>query len=211
MTELRKQINNIVEDHQACLILAKSMNGTEVYEGTTATAEDIREGKTAYSNGKLIEGNLIVKDFNIKCDYVYQGWASAESGFQQSVTEIDNVKFATYAPVYAFANLIRLQKASNIDLTGVTNTTAMFSGCKALKDLTLLNTTQLNNMKSMFAEDCTSLSNESLNNILEMCTNSAVTSNKTLKYIGLTSTQAATCQSLSNYAAFIAAGWTTGY
>lgn len=56
MTELRKQINNIVEDHQACLTLAKSMNGNEVYEGTTATAEDILEGKTAYSNGELIEG-----------------------------------------------------------------------------------------------------------------------------------------------------------
>lgn len=58
MTELRKQINNIVEDHQACLTLAKSMNGNEVYEGTTATAQDIVEGKTAYSNGELIEGTL---------------------------------------------------------------------------------------------------------------------------------------------------------
>lgn len=62
MTELRKQINNIVEDHQACLTLAKSMNGNEVYEGTTATAEDIREGKTAYSNGELIEGIAQIGD-----------------------------------------------------------------------------------------------------------------------------------------------------
>ena len=62
MTELRKQINNIVEDHQACLTLAKSMNGNEVYEGTSATAEDIRKGKTAYSNGELIEGTLDVGD-----------------------------------------------------------------------------------------------------------------------------------------------------
>lgn len=58
MTELRKQINNIVEDHQACLTLAKSMNGNEVYEGTTATAEDILEGKTAYGNGEFITGTF---------------------------------------------------------------------------------------------------------------------------------------------------------
>lgn len=58
MTELRKQINNIVEDHQACLVLANSIKTSEVYEGTTATASDILKGKTAYSNGKLIEGIL---------------------------------------------------------------------------------------------------------------------------------------------------------
>ena len=35
--------------------------------------------------------------------------------------------------------------------------------------------------------------------------------NKTLKYIGLTSAQANKCKTLSNYSAFTAAGWTTGY
>lgn len=34
---------------------------------------------------------------------------------------------------------------------------------------------------------------------------------KTLKYMGISSTQATTCQSLSNWSAFTAAGWTTGY
>lgn len=58
MTDLRKQISNIVEDHQECLVLAKSVGSSEVYEGTTATEEDIILGKTAYSNGKLIEGKL---------------------------------------------------------------------------------------------------------------------------------------------------------
>lgn len=62
MTELRKQINNIVEDYNACKILAESMNFTEVYEGTTATAEDIALGKTAYSNGKLLEGTMVAKN-----------------------------------------------------------------------------------------------------------------------------------------------------
>ncbi|MGN1301209.1 MAG: hypothetical protein ACI4U9_01605 [Clostridia bacterium] len=34
---------------------------------------------------------------------------------------------------------------------------------------------------------------------------------KTLKYLGLTSTQATICTTLSNYQAFLDAGWTTGY
>ena len=57
-----------------------------------------------------------------------------------------------------------------------------------------------------------SISDESLNNILIMCTNATkITSNKTLKYIGLSSDQANKCKTLSNYEAFINAGWTTGY
>ena len=45
-----------------------------------------------------------------------------------------------------------------------------------------------------------------------MCANAtSYTGTKTLAYIGLTSAQANKCKSLSNYSAFIAAGWTTGY
>lgn len=32
MTELREKINNLVEDHQECLILAKSVGSSEIYE-----------------------------------------------------------------------------------------------------------------------------------------------------------------------------------
>lgn len=34
---------------------------------------------------------------------------------------------------------------------------------------------------------------------------------KILAYIGLSSAQATTCQTLSNWDAFVAAGWSTGY
>ena len=45
-----------------------------------------------------------------------------------------------------------------------------------------------------------------------MCTNATkISSNKTLKYIGLTQEQANICITLSNYSAFTSAGWTTGY
>ena len=59
---------------------------------------------------------------------------------------------------------------------------------------------------------CNQLETNSLNNIMQMCINAtSYTRTKTLKEIGLSSTQATTCQSLSNYQAFLEAGWTTGY
>ena len=53
-----------LKEYNDCLTLAKSVGSTEVYEGTTATAEDIREGKTAFSNGELVTGALEVFDQN---------------------------------------------------------------------------------------------------------------------------------------------------
>ena len=95
--------------------------------------------------------------------------------------------------------------------TNVTNMTAMLSNCTNLTEIPSLDTSSVTTMTNMFS-GCASLSDESLNNILAMCTNAVkITSNKTLKYIGLTSEQATKCTTLSNYSAFTSAGWTTGY
>ena len=95
--------------------------------------------------------------------------------------------------------------------TNVTNMTAMLSNCTNLTEIPSLDTSSVTTMTDMFS-GCASLSDESLNNILAMCTNAVkITSNKTLKYIGLTSEQATKCTTLSNYSAFTSAGWTTGY
>lgn len=73
-------------------------------------------------------------------------------------------------------------------------------------------TTVSGNLTDMFGF-CTSLSDDSLNNIMASLATVADTgtTNKTLAYIGLTSNQANKCKTLSNYSAFTAAGWTTGY
>ena len=74
-----------------------------------------------------------------------------------------------------------------------------------------LDTSNVTIMQNTF-NYCPNLSDESLNNILAMCTNAtSYTRTKTLKYISLTSEQATKCTTLSNYSAFTAAGWTTGY
>jgi hypothetical protein len=101
-----------------------------------------------------------------------------------------------------------------------------FDGCESLVNISVLDMSNVGSntsyghagnqqycMKEMFL-GCISLSDESLNNILQMCvnaTNVTTSTYKTLAYIGLTSEQATKCTTLSNYEAFIAAGWTTGY
>ena len=47
---------------------------------------------------------------------------------------------------------------------------------------------------------------------MQMCINAvAYTSTKTLSQLGLTSAQATRCKKLTNYQAFLDAGWVTGY
>lgn len=87
----------------------------------------------------------------------------------------------------------------------------MFSSCTSLKNVPLLDIKNVMNISYMF-NNCPLLTEKSLNNIMGMCISATkITSNKTLKYIGLSQAQATTCQGLSNWDAFVAAGWTTGY
>lgn len=114
-----------------------------------------------------------------------------------------------------FSSCTSLTSIPQLDTSSVTQMRAMFYGCSSLTtipQLDISSVTNINNFTSVF-DGCTSLSNESLNNILYMCAHSAITttSKKTLKTVGLTQAQATTCQSLSNYSAFTSAGWTTGY
>lgn len=98
-----------------------------------------------------------------------------------------------------------------LNTSNVTSASYFCCGCTGLVNVPLLDFSKLTSVSYMFT-NCTQLSDESLNNILAMFTNATgVTSNKTLKWAGLTEEQAAKCTTLSNYAAFTAAGWTTGY
>lgn len=113
-----------------------------------------------------------------------------------------------------FAGSQNLESVPLLDTSNATNMSSMFSSCYKLKDVPVFNTLKVNNMEYMFA-DCSSLTDESLNNILEMCTKSAITisSRKSLSNMGFTSTNypATKIQGLSNYQDFISAGWSIGY
>lgn len=125
MTELRKQINNIVEDHQACLTLAKSMNGNEVYEGTTATAEDIREGKTAYSNGELITGTS--KNYNGEYLTTISTGTSSQSGAIKLIKQLPNLTLSSDNASYMFKDCINLESVElTVNSTSLSNMSYMF-------------------------------------------------------------------------------------
>lgn len=110
-----------------------------------------------------------------------------------------------------FFECSNLRRIPLLDTNKVTNFFDTFSGCTNLVDVPLLDTSNTTIFYETFGQ-CTNLSEESLNNILMMCTNAVkVTQDKTLKEMGLTSAQANKCKTLSNYSAFTAAGWTTGY
>ena len=130
---------------------------------------------------------------------------------------------------------------SNLDTSGVTDFQNMFSGLKLITTIPTIDTSYATTMQQMFLNcnnlitiplldtsklssrnsfvnifmNCANLSNSSLNNILQMCANATTYNSKsyvkTLAHLGLSSEQATTCQGLSNYQAFLDAGWTTGY
>lgn len=109
----------------------------------------------------------------------------------------------------AFMNCYVLTEIPTIDTSRCTNMRQMFNNCKALVTVPQLNTSKVTDMYAMFDSN-TKLSDESINNILGMCANAtSYSGDKTLAYIGLGSLYLTTSriQNMSNYQAFIDAGW----
>ena len=133
-------------------------------------------------------------------------------GSCSNLTSIPLLDTSNVTDMYGtFTGCSNLTSIPLLDTSNVTNMYGTFSACPALTTVPVLNTSHVTDMTDMF-DVCPSLTNESLNNIMQMCINAtSYTGTKTLRKLGITSTQATTCQSLSNYSAFTSAGWTTGY
>lgn len=168
----------------------------EVDVSNYANANVNVQGSSSTNNAKILprSGNY----FNI-----YTFIESIDDNYDVSaVTEIR----------YLFSGLYGLKKAPTMNTSHITNAQQLFNQCESLVTVPVYDFSSLtgNNNYNMFGS-CRSLSNESLNNIMQMCIGMTGVSNKNLKYMGISSTQATTCQSLSNWSAFISAGWSTGY
>lgn len=136
-----------------------------------------------------------------------------------------------------FSNCYYLEKTELFDTSNSTNMSYMFQRCYKLTSIPQFNSSKVTNMQYMFEGDglletipildthlvapyymvnmysgCSSLSNESLNNILYMIAHcGSGSAYRNLAYIGLSQAQATTCTGLSNWASAQSAGWTTGY
>ena len=182
----------------------------------TATEEDITAGKTAYVNGEKITGTstkIDTTDATATAEDILEGKTAYSNGEKLvgTMSENPNNTFIDFGTSTSANYIYKYIKSINkLNISNVTNMGYMFSDCSSLTTIPLLDTSNVTSMSSMFAY-CPNLSDESLNNILAMCTNAVKVTNKTLNYIGLTSDQATKCTTLSNYSAFTAAGWTTGY
>lgn len=207
----------------------------------TATAGDIVTGKTAYVNGQKLTGTYTgivptgTKQITQNGTVDVSNYASANVNVQGS-SSTNNAKIlprsGNYFNIYTFIESID----DNYDVSAVTNIKSLFSSLFGLKKAPAMNTSHIENAQNLFStceslvtvpyydfssltgnnnynmfNYCPMLSNDSLNNILASCITMTGVNNKTLKYMGISSTQATTCQSLSNWSDFVAAGWTTGY
>jgi hypothetical protein len=207
-----------LDEYEACLTLANSIENLEDYNNTTATAEDVREGKTAYSNGEKITGTMKANNNNAKIIDINNQWVT-KFAFKEVIQNLDftNIDFKNVNNfTSAFAEFEYLEEIKGFYPQNVTKINGLCYRCYALHTINEINTSKLVNsgdsMGSMF-ESCPKLTDESLNNILAMCTKAKnlYPEYRTLKHIGLTSDQATRCQSLSNWQAFVDAGLITGY
>ena len=107
-----------------------------------------------------------------------------------------------------FAGCKNLQSAPEMNVDNVTSFEGTFINCSNMINFPVINAPNVQGFYTCFG-GCTNLSNDALNNIMYMLSTSNVTNSqrKKLSYIGLSSSQIATCQTLSNYSLITAKGW----
>lgn len=113
-----------------------------------------------------------------------------------------------------FSACSTVRSIPNYDFSHATTLNATFQAMTNLTDVPVMTLTSLTSVtQNTVFDQCTNLSNTSLQNILKslLTLTSAYNGGKTLKYWGLSSTQATTCTSFDEWTTLSANGWTTGY
>lgn len=178
----------------------------------TATASDIVKDKTAYVNGQKVTGIYEGTTIALPNGTAMQFTHSTTKNFSW-LSNINTSGLTSAYRMFGYMNTFYngITEVPLFDTSNVISMSEMFIQDGLLVTVPIFNTSKVTNMGYMFS-GCSSLSNESLNNILAMCIGAtSYTGTKTLAQIGLSSTQATTCQTLSNWDAFVEAGWSSGY
>ena len=173
-------------------------------------------------------------DYNAKIDGSITYYSSYGVKGLISEADLEGITFSSLNS--AFFDWRGVKSIKNITTSNVTDFENMFRGCKELITAPSMDTKNGKKFAYFFMEcaklqnvpvydwscidltngdklqlsfyGCNALTNESLNNILASCISATnITRKKTLSNLGLSSTQIATCQTLSNWDAFVSAGW----
>lgn len=186
-------------------------NGTyDVSEYANANV-NVGSTKTALPNGTKFRTSL-VSNFDFLQDMDLSQITDASSMFYQctNITTIPLLDIKPTSTSNMFYSCSNLTSMPLIDTSRVTACSNMFYSCNKLVTVPQLDFSNTENIGNMFYY-CRALSDESLNNIMGMCANMVKITfqdYKKLTYLGITSAQSQVCPTLSNYDAFISAGWT---
>ena len=134
----------------------------------------------------------------------------------RKMTAVPNYSFVSNMSLnYTFYNCYELVDASNTANQGPLTTISYgFRNCSKLENVPQWDLSHFTATSWSYCfGGCTSLTDESLNNILGSIATipTNLTSNRTLQYLGLTQAQATKCTTLANWTSASNSGWTTGY
>lgn len=202
-----------------------SVREGEVLEDDFTTESEIQEflniGYIAEYNGNIAitengtydVSNYGTADVEVTTIKLADGMKLARSTNIPSNVKIDTSEVTDMS---YFFDQSSFETAPYMNTSKVTTMKNMFNGNSNLKNVPVYDTSSINAgdgfKRTFYALGSQPLTDDSLNNIMQMCINAtSYTGTKTLKELGIVSTKATTCQSLSNYQAFLDAGWTTDY
>lgn len=152
---------------------------------------------------------------------IYDEWDSSQTDLSNKFRQNKTI---VYMPLVDTSNVEKmfamfyscsyLQVLPLLDTSKVTDMQYLCTGCNQLKVIPILNTTNVTTLYSAFG-NCNRLTDESLDNILQMCINATntYTATKSLSSLGFleTSYPVSRIEALPHYQDFIDSGWTIGY
>lgn len=181
-------------------------NCTNLTTGPSLSTSNVTNMSNMFEScSNLTEIPLLDTSSVTNMSYMFSSCSKLETVPQLNTSNVTNMTF-----MFALCNS-KLKQVPLFNTSKVTNMSYMFTNCTSLETVPQFDASKVTNFTNMF-DGCTRLSNNSLNNIMAMCVGAtSYTGTKTLKRLGLSSSNATICTGLSNYSAFTSAGWTTGY